>query len=162
MTPIFNCTFTKSNKCESSYTGQVTFDSGACLSVMHEQMLLQCEYEITGNRLREYSGAGGNRLPLLDYVVDVKVHVDQIGWIILRSVLVLRKEAKLTTTVLMGRYDLQRLKIVMDFRRGKVIVHQGKSDQKSVQMPRRQSNAVARVKKSKQSKLVAIKANRTV
>ena len=73
LTPQLCCTFTKeSNKFETTYSGRVTLDSGAVLSVIHESMLMQCEHEFTGERKREYTGAGGNRLKLKDEVADVK------------------------------------------------------------------------------------------
>ena len=115
------------------------------MSVIHELLLEQCDFEVTGKRQKEYSGAGGSRLPLLDDVVDVKVHVDQIGWVVFRNVLVLRKDTKLQSTMLIGRYDLQRLKIVLDFQTGQVKMRVG-SDKKSIVMLRRKSTAVARVK----------------
>ena len=79
LTPTFDCTYTRmTNKTSDTYPGRITLDSGACLSVVHESLLLKCDYEFTGNRVKEYSGAGGNRLSLLDQVVDMKVHVNEI------------------------------------------------------------------------------------
>ena len=145
-TPSFPCTYTKSgNKYENTYVGRVTMDSGACLSVVHESLLQHCDFEFTGTRHKEYSGAGGSRLPLLDHVADMKLHVDKLGWIVLRNVLVLKKETRLQPTLLVGRYDLQRLQIVLDFRRGYMTIG---NDGKKVKMVKRTSTAVARVKKS--------------
>ena len=121
LTPTFDCTYTRmTNKTSDTYPGRITLDSGACLSVIHESLLEQCDYEYTGNRSKEYSGAGGDRLPLLDEVADVKVHVEEVGWIIFRNVLVLKKSAKFTSTMLIGRYDLQRLQVSMNFEKGTV------------------------------------------
>ena len=128
-------------------------DSGACLSVVHESMLRQCEFEFTGTRGKEYSGAGGHRLPLLDQVADVKVHVDKLGWVVFRNVLVLRKETRLQTTMLVGRYDLQRLKIVLDFTKG-VMITGDRDGHRKIKMVKRVSTAVARVKASPSKKLV--------
>ena len=110
LVPTFNCTYTKSkkNKNQNTYSGRITLDSGACLSVVHELFLLQCDFKFTGERVKEYSGAGGSRLPLLDKVADVKIYVDKLGWVIFRNVLVLKKDAKLQPVMLIGRYDLQR------------------------------------------------------
>ena len=147
MTPTFDCTYTKANnKNSNTYSGRITLDSGACLSVIHEKFLMQCEYQFTGKRAKEYSGAGGNRLPLLDDVVDVKVYVDSIGWVIFRSVLVLRKDSRLQPTMLIGRYDLQRLKIVLDFNKGIVRINLG-PEKRSLPMIRKVSATVARVKR---------------
>ena len=119
-------------------------DSGACLSVVHESLLLKCEHEFTGTRVKEYAGAGGNRLALLDRVADMKVHVDEIGWVIFRSVLVLRKEAKFNPVMLIGRYDLQRLKVKLDFQTGLVTFRDGKVA-KSIHMPQKESSIIAKV-----------------
>lgn len=127
-------------------------DSGACLSVVHESLLRQCDFEFTGSRSKEYSGAGGSRLPLLDQVADMKIHVDKLGWMVLRNVLVLRQESRLQTTLLMGRFDLQRLQVNLDFCSGYVTM--GK-DQKKIKMARRVSTSIARVKRSPKTKHTA-------
>ena len=147
---MFHCTYTKSgNKFQNTYVGRITMDSGACLSVVHESLLRQCDFEFTGTRSKEYSGAGGSRLPLLDQVADMKVHVDKIGWIVLRNVLVLQQESRLQTTLLVGRFDLQRLQVSLDFCNGYVLM--GK-DQKKIKMARRMSTSIARVKRSSKAK----------
>ena len=111
-------------------------------------MLNQCDFEFTGSRKKEYAGAGGDRLALLDRVVDVKVYVDKLGWIILRNVLVLRQESKVQKTLLVGRFDLQRLKVSMDFSKGVVSLSDPSGGRKTLKMARKSSSAVARVKKA--------------
>ena len=99
--PTFNCTYRAlSNKHDEKCSGRCTLDSGAVVSVIHEKMLEYCDYEPTGTRSKEYLGAGGHTLDLLPHVVDVSVEIKNVGMVVFRKVLVLRKESKVTRTLL--------------------------------------------------------------
>ena len=116
-----------SNKSKRKCSGRVTFDSGAVLSVIHEKMLEYCDYEVTGTRVKEYLGAGGHQLDLLPEVVDVAVHVKDVGMVVFRKVLVLTRESRTQRTLLVGRSDLERLNVVMDFGSAEAWIGSGKT-----------------------------------
>ena len=140
-----------SNKSKAKCSGRVTFDSGAVVSVIHEKMLEYCDYEPTGTRVKEYLGAGGHTLDLLPHVVDVSVHVRGIGMVVFRKVLVLSKNARVTRTLLVGRSDLRRLKVRMDFGSSEVWLGSGEQRRK-LEMQDKKTSSVKNVKKIKSRK----------
>ena len=68
----------------------------------------------SGKRTVKYVGAGGNSLGLEDYVVDMVVDVIGFGKLRLRNVLVANTE-KVNKVMLVGRHDMTRLKVTVDF-----------------------------------------------
>ena len=126
-------------------------DSGAVISLIHEKMLEYCDYETTGTRTKEYLGAGGSTLDLLPYMVDLSVDVKGLGMVVFRKVLVLRKEAKVTRTLLVGRTDLQRLKVEINFATNTVTMGTG-NQRKSIRMKEKSTKSVAKVNTEKDHK----------
>lgn len=135
-----------SNKSKRKCPGRVTFDSGAVLSVIHEKMLEYCDYEVTGRRVKEYLGAGGHMLDLLPEVVDVAVQVKDVGMVVFRRVLVLARDSRIQKTLLVGRSDLERLNVVMDFGTAEAWIGSGKN-KKRLKMKVKSADKVQTVKK---------------
>ena len=125
-------------------------DSGAVVSVIHEQMLEYCDYEPTGTRTKEYLGAGGHTLSLLPYVVDVSVEVKGVGMVVFRKVLVLKKDSKVTRTLLIGRSDLARLRATIDFAKNEVRMGTEKH-RKTIKMREKHSKVIRKVSGSQKS-----------
>ena len=147
--PTFNCTYRAlSNKHDKKCSGRITFDSGAVVSVIHERMLEYCDFEPTGTRQKEYLGAGGHTLDLLPHVVDVSVEVKNVGMVVFRKVLVLRKTSRVTRTLLIGRSDLDRLKVDINFATKKVSLGSG-TQRKAIPMREKKSSKVENVKQSR-------------
>ena len=47
--------------------------------MIHIDKLQYCQYKKSGNRVRQYVGAGGEELPLEPYVVDVAFEISSYG-----------------------------------------------------------------------------------
>ena len=122
------------------------------VSVIHERMLEYCDYEPTGTRTKEYLGAGGHALDLLPHVVDVSVEVKNIGMVVFRKVLVLKRDSKVTRTLLVGRSDLSRLKATIDFAKKEVCLGTGEM-RRSIKMKDKPSRAVRTVEKSDRDRM---------
>ena len=147
--PTFNCTYgALSNKHDKKCSGRITFDSGAVVSVIHERMLEYCDFEPTGTRQKEYLGAGGHTLDLLPHVVDVSVEVKNVGMVVFRKVLVLRRTSKVTRTLLVGRSDLDRLKVDINFATKKGSLGSG-TQRRTIPMREKKSSTVENVKQSR-------------
>ena len=147
--PTFNCTYKAlSNKHDKKCSGRVTFDSGAVVSVIHERMLEYCDFEPTGTRQKEYLGAGGHTLDLLPHVVDVSIEIKKVGMVVFRKVLVLRKESRVTRTLLVGRSDLDRLKVDINFATKSVGFGSGKQ-RKVIPMREKSGSSVKEVQQSR-------------
>ena len=100
-------------------------DSGAALSYIHEDCLKYCDYTIAGPRPGNFYGAGGDKLKLAPHLVNLRVSVPKIGILGFKNVLVSRSE-KPSLTMLVGRSDLERMNVVVNFAEGTVVIGKNK------------------------------------
>ena len=100
-------------------------DSGAALSYVHETCLKDCDYTIAGPRPGNFFGAGGDVLKLAPHLVNMRVSVPNLGILNFKNVLVARAD-KPSTTMLVGRSDLERLKAIVNFADGTVTIGRNK------------------------------------
>ena len=100
-------------------------DSGAALSYVHESCLENCEYSIAGPKPGNFYGAGGDVLKLAPHLVNMSVSVPRIGKLRFKNVLVARSD-KPSTTMLVGRSDLERLGVVVNFVDGTMSIGKSK------------------------------------
>ena len=84
------------------------------MSLVHKKMLKFNKFVKSGRRSIQYVGAGGEPLELEDYMVDMTVDVKGFGKMLLKNVLVAKTE-RVNTTMLVGRYDMVRLGVTVDF-----------------------------------------------
>ena len=124
VSPTINVDFA-TNKNDQNYYGFITMDSGAALSYIHEDCLKYCDYTIAGPRPGNFYGAGGDELKLAPHLVNLRVSVPKIGILGFKNVLVSRSE-KPSLTMLVGRSDLERMKVVVNFAEGTVIIGKNK------------------------------------
>ena len=96
--------------------GTINFDSGAMVSYIHECMITNSDHVESGPRTREYFGAGGDRLKLKPFTIDINVNVDGQGVYKFKNVLVSTSEIP-SRTMLVGQSDLERLGIDISFAR---------------------------------------------
>ena len=120
VSPTINADFA-TNKSNKNYYGFITMDSGAALSYVHEDCLKYCDYNIAGPRPGNFYGAGGDKLKLAPHLVDLRVSVPKIGKLSFKNVLVARSD-KPSLTMLVGRSDLERMKVVVNFAEGTVVI----------------------------------------
>ena len=114
-TPYLKCRFTNPRMPENSLQGKIVFDSGSPYSIIHYDNLRSCQHKIVGKRESDYFGAGGEKLPLEDYLVDVCIEIADKGTWILKKVLVTKSDVKMyRNQLIFGRYDMNRLKVVLD------------------------------------------------
>ena len=143
--PVLSCDFA-TNKTDAQYPGTVTFDTGASRSYVHESLLRNCKYQISGSRKRNYYGAGGKELQLLPYVVDMMVDVKDLGRLEFCDVLVASRDQPNSGTMLVGVLDMKRLGAAIDFKSGKMLFQLDQlSSRKAVPMLEYQSNMQAAV-----------------
>ena len=126
-TPILDCKFVSPNKPNQYLNGRLTFDSGAANSMINSKALQYCQWKRAGPRLKKYVSAGGDDLPLWNFVVDVALEIAGQGMFVLKQVLV--AETKMLEQVLVGRTDMNRLKMTIDFENGKMRIGSGKGTQ---------------------------------
>lgn len=120
VSPTVNADFA-TNKSNQNYFGSLTMDSGAALSYVHEACLEHYDYSIAGPRPGNFYGAGGDMLKLAPHLVNMRVSVPRLGILCFKNVLVARSE-KPSSTMLVGRADLQRLKVVVNFADGTIVI----------------------------------------
>ena len=115
--PSLDCTFRNPKIKDQKYSkGRIVLDSGAANSMIHADRLRECQYKVSGPRVKQYKGAGGTILELKDVVVDVVVEIAGRGMFCLKDVLVSEaKDATVKYQVLMGRADINRFKVALDF-----------------------------------------------
>ena len=94
--------------------GTITFDSGAKVSYIHQCMITNSNYTVSGPRVGEYYGAGNDRLKLASYVIDIDVIVGDYGVYTFKNVLVATSDTP-SRTMLVGQSDLERLRINISF-----------------------------------------------
>ena len=87
-------------------------------------------------------------MDLLPHVVDVSVEVKNVGMVVFRKVLVLRQTSKVTRTLLVGRSDLDRLKVDINFATKKVSLGSG-TQRRTIPMREKKSSTVENVKQSR-------------
>ena len=58
---------------EADCYGTINFDSGAMVSYIHHCMITHSDYIEAGPRVGEFYGAGGDKLKLKPYVINIKV-----------------------------------------------------------------------------------------
>ena len=109
-------------------------DTGAAVSMINECALDRKFYKITGKRKQTYFGAGNEKLPLADSLVEVKINVAKCGWITLKDVVVCRGK-KATNMILMGGPDIYRLGTILDYNTGLVKFNKGPQKNKILKMP---------------------------
>ena len=124
VSPTVNADFATNKSNENCY-GFLTMDSGAALSFVHEDCLRHCDYSIAGPRPGNFYGAGGDVLELAPHLVNLRVSVPRLGILTFKNVLVSRSK-KPSRTMLVGRSDLERLKIVVNFAEGTVVIGRNK------------------------------------
>ena len=112
--PVLPCNFS-TIKQNHHYPGTITFDTGAGRSYVHADVLVDCDYQISGPRTRNYYGAGGDELQLLPYVVNMKVSVEGLGLVQFKDVLVAKPDQPKSGTMLVGLLDMKRLGMMIDF-----------------------------------------------
>lgn len=104
--------------------GTINFDSGAIVSYIHDSMITHSDYVVTGPRTQEFYGAGGDRLKLKPFVIDIKVNVGNKGVYEFKNVLVATSDSP-SSTMLVGQSDLERLGIDISFARRTVTFGHG-------------------------------------
>ena len=120
-TLYLSCRFRNPRRPENSLQGQIIFDSGSPYSIIHHDNLKSCQYKIVGKRDRDYFGAGGEKLPLEDYLVDVCIEIADNGTWILKRVMVTKSDVILyRNQLIFGRYDMNRLNVVLDMSKNRV------------------------------------------
>ena len=63
-------------------------DTGAAVSMINDCALDSKHFRIVGKRKQAYFGAGNEKLPLSENLVDVDVKVNGCGWITVKDVVV--------------------------------------------------------------------------
>ena len=104
--------------------GKINFDSGAIVSYIHECMITYSDYIKAGPRKGEFYGAGGDKLKLKPYVINIRVNVGNKGVYEFKNVLVATSDTP-SRTMLVGQSDLERLGIDISFARRSVTFSQG-------------------------------------
>ena len=104
--------------------GTINFDSGAIVSYIHECMITHSDYIEAGPRKGEFYGAGGDKLKLKPFVINIKVNVDNKGVYEFKNVLVATSDTP-SRTMLVGQSDLERLGIDISFARRSVTFGKG-------------------------------------
>ena len=99
-------------------------------------MLTNSDYKQSGPRLGEYFGAGGDKLKLEPFVINIKVNVGNRGVYEFKNVLVSTSDIP-SRTMLIGQSDLERLGIDISFARRTVTFGVGKL--KGVPLPMEQN-----------------------
>ena len=120
--PYLKCRFLNPNIPTKDRFGTLKLDSGACHSLINESLLKFCRIL---KKEKSYDnnvyGADGSRLSLADYTVDIEIEIENLGFFILRKVLVsTTPTSAFRKSFLLGLSDLNRLKIDMDFRTKRV------------------------------------------
>ena len=109
---------------EADCYGTINFDSGAIVSYVHDCMITHSDYTEAGPRVGEFYGAGGDKLKLKPYVIDIKVNVGNKGVYEFKNVLVATSDTP-SRTMLVGQSDLERLGIDISFAKKCVTFSQG-------------------------------------
>ena len=128
--PILKCLFSATER----KTGYVLIDTGAASSLVNQHALTKGNYRIVGRRTKPYYGAGGAVLPLADYIVDVKLEVENVGVIEIKQAIVCQGNRS-NKVVLMGGPDIRRLGLILDYNEGKITFARGRHSGRSVRMP---------------------------
>ena len=119
--PFLRCFFENHKKSTFSLQGKMIFDSGSPNSIIHHDDLKFCQYKISGKREINFAGAGGKKLQLENYLVDVCVEIADKGTWIFKQVMVTKsKERLFRNQMIIGRYDMNRLKVVLDIGENRV------------------------------------------
>ena len=115
------------NKCiMSGYRkGSLTFDSGAARSFLHESHLPFLRHERSRPITREYFGAGGVKLKIRKHYYNVWISLDEVGEVCFKETLI-STEAEPFRSMLVGRTDMQQLKVHIDFGRGTLGITKGR------------------------------------
>ena len=102
--------------------------------MINEQALTPSNHTIAGKRKQTYWGAGGTELPLGDNLVNVKIHIEGVGVIEAKNVIVC-KGNKGTNTMLLGGPDIRKYGLILDYSHGIVTFSFGYLKGKSIRMP---------------------------
>ena len=128
--PILKCQFAK----EEDIPGWLLIDTGAASSMINEQALTPSNHTIAGKRSQTYYGAGGSELPLGDNLVHVRLHIDGVGEMVAKNVIVC-KGNKGVNTMLLGGPDIRKYGLVLDYSKGIITFSFGNLKGKRVRMP---------------------------
>ena len=128
--PILKCQFSRN----SDLPGWLLIDTGAASSMINEKALTLFNHTIAGKRRQAYYGAGGTELPLGDNLVNVKIHIEGVGTIEAKNVIVCKGQ-KGTNTMLLGGPDIRKYGLILDYSNGIVTFSFGYLKGKSVRMP---------------------------
>ena len=104
--------------------GTINFDSGAMVSYIHKSMIEHSDFVESGPRIGEFYGAGGDRLKLEPFLINIKVNVNNKGVYEFKDVLVATSDTP-SRTMLVGQSDLERLGIDISFARRTVTFGRG-------------------------------------
>ena len=128
--PILRCQFSP----KENIPGWLLIDTGAASSMINEKALTPFNHTIAGKRSQKYWGAGGSELPLGENLVNVRVHIEGVGTIEAKNVIVC-KGTKGTNTMLLGGPDIRKYGLVLDYSSGIVTFSFGYLKGKSIRMP---------------------------
>ena len=109
-------------------------DTGAASSMINEQALTPDNHTIAGKRSQTYYGAGGSELPLGENLVNVRLHIQNVGTIEAKNVIVC-KGNKGVSTMLLGGPDIRKYGLVLDYSRGIITFSFGHLKGRAVRMP---------------------------
>ena len=104
-------------------------------------MLANSDYVISGPRIGEFYGAGGDQLKLKPYVIDIKVNVGGRGVYVFKDVLVSTSDIP-SRTMLVGQSDLERLGIDISFAKQTVTFGDGKLKGQPLPMERKSISSI--------------------
>ena len=128
--PILKCQFSKKN----DIPGWLLIDTGAASSMINEQALTETNHTIAGKRFQTYYGAGGTELPLGDDLVNVHLHIDGVGDITAKNVIVC-KGKKGISTMLLGGPDIRKYGLILDYSKGIITFSFGNLRGRKIRMP---------------------------
>ena len=111
--PILKCKFSQ----EENISGWLLIDTGAASSMINEQALTPLNHTIAGRRSQTYYGAGGSELPLGENLVNVRLHIDGIGQMEAKNVIVC-KGKRGVSTMLLGGPEIRKNGLVLDYSKG--------------------------------------------
>ena len=126
--PVIQGNFVTNKFIMSGYRkGSLTFDSGAARSFLHESHLAFLRHERSRPITREYFGAGGVKLKIRRHYYNVWISLDEVGEVCFKETLI-STEAEPFRGMLVGRTDMQQLKVHIDFGRGTLGITKGRDN----------------------------------
>ena len=115
--PVIEGNFATNKFITSGYRkGSLTFDSGAARSYLHESHLEYLRHERASPITREYYGAGGTKLKVRKHYYNVWILLEYVGEVCFKEALI-STEREPFRGMLVGRTDMSRLKVEINFGR---------------------------------------------